>query len=226
MARQARVAPGGWIYHVSNRSAGRVKLFRNENDFAAFDLLLQEAIERNPLRIFSYCVLKDRWHFVVHPAKDGDLTAFFRWLTHTHTMRLRASQHSEGDGPVYGGRFKSFPVQPGASLLKVCRYVERSPVTAKVPAGAEEYAWGSLWVRAHGTPEQKAILSPWSERRPADWVGRVNKIIDPKESEAWGTCLARSRPFGDEVWTTKTVRKFGLEHTVRRQGRPMKQVEG
>ena len=78
MPRRPRIAPGGWIYHVLNRSAGRVKLFRTDDDFAAFDRLLVEAQERHPLRIFSYCVMNNHWHFVVRPEKDGDLTAFFR----------------------------------------------------------------------------------------------------------------------------------------------------
>lgn len=63
-----------------NRSTGRARLFRTEEDFAAFDRPLVEARERHPLRIFSYCVMNNHWHFVARPEKDGDLTAFFRWL--------------------------------------------------------------------------------------------------------------------------------------------------
>ena len=34
--------------------------------------------------------------------------------------------HSSGEGHVYQGRFKSFPVQKGAHFFIVCRYVERN----------------------------------------------------------------------------------------------------
>ena len=95
--------------------------------------------------------MNNHWHFVVRPEKDGDLTAFFRWLAHTHAMRWRVSHRSVGYGHLYGGRFKAFPVQTGGSFLKVCRYVERNPLTAKAVARAQDYRWSSLWVRSHGT---------------------------------------------------------------------------
>jgi putative transposase len=44
------------------------------------------------------------------PRRDGELTAFLRWLTHTHTMRWHAHHHTLGTGHMYQGRFKSFPV--------------------------------------------------------------------------------------------------------------------
>src|SRR3954462_106702 len=111
MPRRARAAPGGLVYHVLNRSAGGVKLFRSEKDFLAFQNLLVEAHERTPLPILAWCVMGTHWHFVARPRDDGDLTAFCRWLTPPHAMRWRTARRSVGEGPVYQGRFKSFPVQ-------------------------------------------------------------------------------------------------------------------
>ena len=34
-----------------------------------------------------------------------------RWLTLTHTQRWHANRRTSGTGPIYQGRFKSFPVQ-------------------------------------------------------------------------------------------------------------------
>ena len=45
------------------------------------------AHERQPIRILSYCVLSNHWHFVVWPEHDGQLTDFFRRLAHTHAVR-------------------------------------------------------------------------------------------------------------------------------------------
>ncbi len=36
MPRTARIAPGGLVYHVLNRSAGKMHMFRKEDDFEAF----------------------------------------------------------------------------------------------------------------------------------------------------------------------------------------------
>ena len=76
MARQPRIAPGGMIYHVLNRSAGKFKFLAREKDFQAFENLLVEAHARHPVRLFAYCLMGTHWHFVVLPAEDGDLTAF------------------------------------------------------------------------------------------------------------------------------------------------------
>jgi hypothetical protein len=51
------------------------------------------------------------WHFVVRPDADHQVSSFFRWLTHTHTMRWHASHHTVGTGHLYQGRFKAFPIE-------------------------------------------------------------------------------------------------------------------
>ncbi len=96
-------------------------MFRKEDDFKAFQRVMVEAHERQPIRILSYCVLSNHWHFVVWPEQDGQLTDFFRWLAHTHAMRWRVSRRTVGYGPLYQGRFKSFPVQCDDHLLSLLR---------------------------------------------------------------------------------------------------------
>ena len=151
-------------------------MLRTPKDFAAFDRILLEAHERCPLRILSYCLMGNHWHFVVWPTTDGQLTDFFRWLAHTHAMRWRVAHRTVGYGHLYQGRFKNFPVQAGEPLLKVCRYVERNPLTAGIVPRAEEWPWSSLWVREHGTPQQQGILSAWPTVRPTNWVNREDMI--------------------------------------------------
>jgi len=222
MPRRPRSAPGGYVYHVLNRSAGGVKLFRSPKDFLAFQNLLLEAHRRLPIPVLAYCLLGTHWHFVVRPRQDGQLTDFFRWLTHTHAMRWRTARHSLGEGPVYRGRFKSFPVQADDHLLTLCRYVERNALSAALVKRATDWPWCSLWAREHGPQELRAILSPWPADRPADWARRVEEPLTRKELEKVEASLKRGRPLGDEGWMSRTVRKLGLEHTVRPAGRPRK----
>ena len=193
-------------------------MLRTQKDLAAFEQIILEAHERCPLRILSYCLMGNHWHFVVWPKKDGELTDFFRWLAHTHAMRWRVSHNNVGYGHLYQGRYKSFPVQP-ESLRKVCRYVERNALTAGEVERAEDWRWSSLWVRENGTAEQKAVLAPWPTRKPPkDWAERVNAEITRKEQERWELSLGRSQPFGDNGWTALVAKKLGLEHTIRSEG--------
>ena len=52
-------------------------MFRKESDFEEFERVMVEAHLRQPIRILSYCVLSNHWHFVAWPEHDGQLTAFF-----------------------------------------------------------------------------------------------------------------------------------------------------
>jgi len=143
MARHARVAPGGLVYHVLNRSVARLGLFEKEGDYLAFEKVMEEAAKRHPMRILAYCVMPNHWHMVLWPRKDGELSAFVRWLTHTHTMRWHVHHETVGTGHLYQGRLKSVPVQTDEHLLVVCRYVERNPLRAKLVERAEPDAASS-----------------------------------------------------------------------------------
>jgi putative transposase len=53
MPKTARVAPGGLVYHVLNRSVGRMHMFRKESAVEAFERVMVEAHLR-PIRILSW----------------------------------------------------------------------------------------------------------------------------------------------------------------------------
>ena len=220
MARKPRSAPGGLVYHVLNRSAGKFKFLNTEKDFQTFENLLIEAHARHPIRIFAYCLMGTHWHLVVLPREDGDLTAFFRWLTHTHAMRWRVSHRTVGYGHLYQGRFKSFPVQEDGHFLDVCRYVERNALAAGLTERAQDWRWGSLWARDKGPDVLRQILWPWPVDRPANWLRRVNEPIEEEELKRLRACVDRGRPFGSDAWTQKTIKRLHLEHTIRSEGRP------
>jgi putative transposase len=198
-------------------------MFRKAADFEAFERVMVEAHQREPIRILAYCILSNHWHFVVWPERDGQLSDFFRWLAHTHAMRWRVSHRTVGYGHLYQGRFKSFPVQSDEHLLSLLRYVERNPLSARLVEKAELWRWGSLWSRARGgDAAMKALLSPWPVSRPANWTARVNVPLTAKELGRVRVSMERGRPYGDDEWVRQTVKALNWEHTVRREGRPRK----
>jgi putative transposase len=144
MPRQARVAPGGLIYHVLNRGAGRQMLFEDDADYAAFLRAMDDVLRDDPIRVLGYCLMGNHWHLVLWPQRDGQLARFMQRLTITHVRRWTEHRHRVGWGSVYQGRFKSFPVQDDAHLTTVLRYVERNPLRAKLVPRAESWRWSSL----------------------------------------------------------------------------------
>ena len=220
MPRQARVTPGGLVYHVLNRTVAGLPLFRKEADYEAFERIMVEAHERHPLRILAWCLMRNHWHFVVWPREEGEVTAYFRWLAHTHAMRWHVAHNTVGRGHLYQGRFKSFPIQEDEHFFTVCRYVERNALKANVVGQAEDWRWGSLWARRRGSDELRAILSDWPVERPRNWTALVNEPMTEEEAESVQTSIARNRPYGDERWQKVQAKRLGLMHTLRNEGRP------
>src|ERR1700724_1204920 len=101
MPRRARNAPGGLVYHALNRAVARLPLFQKDEDYRAFERVLTEALQENPIRLLGFCLMPNHWHMVLWPEKDGELTAFLRWLTNTHSMRWHAHYHTGGTGHIY-----------------------------------------------------------------------------------------------------------------------------
>lgn len=219
MSRHARHAPAGFVYHVLNRAVARLPLFQKSSDYAAFERVLAEALREHPTRILAYCIMPNHWHFVLWPQADGELSAFLRWLTHTHAMRWHTHYQTGGTGHVYQGRFKSFPVEEDEHLYTVLRYVERNPLRAGLVARAEQWRWSSLWRRQSG---DTAILRPWPVPEPPGWVGLVNEPQTEAELVALRQSVARGSPYGSGEWAERTARHLGVEHSLRPLGRPKK----
>jgi putative transposase len=220
MPRRPRLAAGELAYHVLNRRVGRLPLFEKPADYAAFEKILAEAHAQTKMRITAYCLMPNHWHLLLWPRKDGELSEVLRWITVTHTQRWHAHHHTAGTGPVYQGRFKSFPVQTDAHFLTVARYVERNARRAHLVSRAEDWPWSSLWRRAQTDPKFVSWLSDWPIDRPRDWVRRVNRAETAAELETLRVSVQRGRPFGEDAWVGRMAKRFGMESTLRPRGRP------
>ena len=235
MARQPRMFKGGVVYHVMNRASARAKVFLKDADYAAFEAVLGQAVARFGMRVLSYVVMPNHFHLVLWPAKGQGATVsrFMQWLQQTHTQRWHSRYHNAGEGRLYQGRFRAFPVQSGfvdwQHVRRVCRYVERNALRAGLVKRGEGWRWGSLWRRMHGTAEEKRMLAAWPQGAyPGDgkWVELVNRAMAGKEEQALRESLARGRPFGEDKWVAAAAVGLGLGHTLRGRGRPRKHADG
>ncbi len=252
MGRPLRQAAGGVVYHVLNRRVLRLRLFDDAGDYLAFVRVLEEALQRaDAPELFSYCLMPNHWHLLLRPVRDGDLPRWMQWLTVTHTHRWHGHHHTAGTGPVYQGRFKSFPVQMDGHFLTVARYIERNPLRAGLVERAQDWRWSSLGLRAarKPVPEEvrlRGLLGAWptagapgrgapgsGRRNPGDrnpgagqWLRWVNGVETAAELEALRHSVRRGTPFGTDRWVGGTVARLELQSTVRPRGRPKKRKGG
>ena len=227
MPRTGRAAPGGKIYHVLNRGNGRSRLFRKEQDYAAFEgLLFDEVAAAVPgVRILAWCLMPNHWHLVLWPRADGQLSNFMLRLTTAHVRRHHAHYHASAGGHLYQGRFKSFPVQDDHHFLVLCRYVEANPLRANLVGDAARWRWGSLWASGHAAAAAAHHRpAPWPVPRPDDWAAVVNAALPTEQAERVQASMRRGRPFGSDAWVKRTAAQMGLQFTLRDRGRPRKRM--
>ncbi len=222
MGRPHRAAAGGYVYHVLNRANARTQIFADEGDYWAFEMILAEAVQRTHTRLLAYCLMPNHWHLTVWPREDGELSQFVGWLSLTHAQRWRSFRNSRGEGHLYQGRFKSFPVQEDEYFYAVMRYVERNALRAGLVDRAEDWRWSSLNRRIAAPRTECSHLAEWPLPRPRDWLDFVNRPQTDAEVAAIKRSVRRGSPLGNKHWTEGTAADLGLENTLRPPGRPKK----
>ncbi|MDD5721238.1 MAG: transposase [Candidatus Pacebacteria bacterium] len=221
MPRSPRVDVGNELYHVINRANARLPIFFKEEDFELFVSILEDAQKKYDMRIIAYCLMPNHFHLVLYPRQDNDLQKFMQWVTLTHTQRWHIHNKTIGSGHLYQGRYKSFLIEGDKHLLSVIRYVERNPLRAKLVKKAENWKFNSLSYRLFKNTNKK-LLSKWPIEEPKDYLSFVNTPQTNFEEESIRIPIIKSNPFGSIDWSIKTIKKFGLESTIRQKGRPRK----
>jgi putative transposase len=224
MARRARSSAGGEVFHVLNRGNCRMNIFTKPGDYAAFIKILEEGRRRTDMRVLAYCLMSNHWHLVLWPRRAEDLSRFMQWISTTHVRRWREQRDKVGEGHLYQGRFKSFPVQDDHHLLTVMRYAEANPLRAKMVEKAEAWRWSSLG-RGTARDGTRLELEPWPVNRPADWLATVNEPISSPQLEKLRLSVNRGQPYGSDPWTVKIARRLGIESSLRNPWRPKKETK-
>lgn len=223
MPKAPRQCPGGFIYHVLNRANGRATFFHTPSDYAAFESILAEGLAMMPMRLLAYCLMPNHWHLLLQPYNDGDLSSFMHWVTVTHAQRWRTAHDTIGEGHLYQGRFKSFPVQGQYYYLTVFRYIEGNPVRAGLVKSSVDWRWSSLALRG-GAAKGRLALSVGPVDLPANWNHLVDTLMRPKDMGKLEQSVRRGAPFGDDKWVEETAGDLQLATTLRPRGRPRKRV--
>ena len=172
MPRLRRTHLDAPFFHVLNRSVRRAPIFRRPQDYRAFLAVLQEGLDRFPIRLVAFCVLSNRWHLVLEPAGTEGMIRFMHWVSTTHAVRWHHRRESRGLGPVYQGRYRSAPIEGTGELMRICRFVERSALTAGLVRRAQDWPWSSLAERLRPQPE--VSLKPARFLASQAWVDHVN----------------------------------------------------
>ena len=141
MPGASRASADGICYHVLNRGNGGVAVYRDEADYQSFIQFIDRTCARLPMRVLAYCLMPNHFHLVLWPHGDDELSRWMLLLTSAYVARHRR-RHDTG-GHLWEDRFRAFPIQEGAHLFTVLRYVERNPLRAGLVGRGEDWRWSS-----------------------------------------------------------------------------------
>ena len=135
--------------------------------------------------------MPNHWHFVLQPTEAGGMGDFLRWATLAQTMRYHSHCHTAGEGHVYQGRFKSFPVQDDGHFHVLRRDVERNALRAKLVMYAKNWRRGSPFGQSNWVESIARRLDLESTLRPRGRPKKKPIPTDPPEDESLTPFLYR-----------------------------------
>jgi len=116
----------GHLYHIYNRGAHRVSIFREQENYLFVLRKIKTYCRTLSLVPIAYCLLPNHYHWLIcqngeHPA--GLLPQrVFNSYTKAYNKRY---DHS---GTLFEGNYKVRPVDHERYLLHLCRYIHANPV--------------------------------------------------------------------------------------------------
>jgi len=167
----------GLIDHALIRVNARMTISASDDDYAAVQRVLSEALARADVRLLAYFRMPNHFDLLLWARDNGDVSRFPRWLTVTHTQRWHAHHGTAGTGHFCQSRFKSFPVQFDDHFLAVCRSVERNALRTGLVERAAEWRWGQSPGAMGEGCAGPAGREPLADRLPARLVIRSQAAL-------------------------------------------------
>ena len=148
MPRKPRLLMDEEFYHILTRGNDRKKLFCSKHDYHYFLQIVHETLNKHPIRIYHYCLMKNHVHFVIKALDYTDVPKFFKILFQRYASYFR--KRYDHVGFLFQNRYKSFHIKKESYLLECGRYVERNPVRKNMVKNPEEYEWSSYSFYSRG----------------------------------------------------------------------------
>lgn len=142
MARLPRIEVAGSPHHVIQRGNNREAVFLDVQDRRRYLDLLREIGSASAVAVHAYVLMTNHVHLLVTPSIEGSLSRAMQALGRRY-VRWFNDRHGR-TGTLWEGRFRSAPIGADRYVLACMRYIELSPVRARLVAAADEYSWSSF----------------------------------------------------------------------------------
>lgn len=139
MPRTARRQSESSIYHVINRGEGRQIVFEDNADRSFFMRKLDDLLDEEGGTLLAWCLMDNHFHLLLSIPFNRLNRLMHRLQTSYAGYFNRVHGHF---GVVFGGRFKSEPIEADEYLMTVVRYIHENPRKAGVSRNID-FRWSS-----------------------------------------------------------------------------------
>lgn len=141
MSRVARIRSISRIYHVVTRGVNRSNLFEEDADKEYFLKVLFKLKDEIQFELYGHCLMDNHIHLLIKEGKQ-DISKIMQRLLSSYAVWY--NNKYERCGHLYGGRFKSEPIDDFFYLFACLRYILHNPEKANMRVKNESYKWSSF----------------------------------------------------------------------------------
>ncbi len=128
-------------YHVYNRGAHKMDIFRSDVDYIMLLNLVKEKMSVFDISVIAYCLMSNHYHFLFRQNGDAKLNDFMQAVFNIYPKRFN---HKYGlSGTLFEGPFQAIMVESEKYLLHLCRYIHRNPVEADMVRNPEQWHYSN-----------------------------------------------------------------------------------
>ena len=158
MARPLRLQIPGGLYHLTARGNNRGWIYLGDDDRELFLELLAHTVGRFGWLCHAYCLMGNHYHLLV----ETPLPNLSRAMRQLNGLYAQTFNHRHGRiGHVFQARFHAILVQRETHLLRLCRYIVRNPLRARIVGDLDSWAWSSYHATAGLAPTPAFLTTDW-----------------------------------------------------------------
>ncbi len=146
----------GLYYHIYNRGARQVTIFREATNYLFTISKIQEYSQAKRISVIAYCLMPNHYHFLVR--QDGDEPAGSLPQSIFNSYSKAYNKMYSHSGTLFEGRFRAKAIQSSSHLLHLCRYIHGNPVKDGMVEEPQDWPYSNYL--------------EWTEERPGELVDR------------------------------------------------------
>jgi len=231
MPRRARLRVAGVPHHVIQRGNNRSPSFFADEDYRFYLICLQRGAERYQCAIHAYVLMTNHVHLLVSPGTEDGLSLMMRYVGSRYVQYVNYVY--DRTGTLWEGRFRSSLIESERYLLTCYRYIESSPVRARIVGSPGQYPWSSYAHHAAGREDRVVrdhpiyvALGTTPYERQRAYRELFRQPLDSEELEEIRASVNEGLVLGGDRFKDAIERAAARRVRPGNGGRPRKWLEG